>query len=113
MPSAMLTSMAFTTIRNTRSAASSPTVSRRIAAPVETVWALLEDLRGWPRWGPFTQAGARLDIYQPGLAHPIRLGRHGLGVAVISRVAPYRLRYRVVSGPARARHSAEVTLSPT
>jgi uncharacterized protein YndB with AHSA1/START domain len=111
MPTAMLTSMAYTTIRHTRSAASSATVSRGIDAPVETVWGLLADVHIWPRWGPFTNTGA--DIDQLGLAYPIRLDRHRLRVSVISRDAPYRLRYRVASGPAGARHSAEVTLSST
>jgi uncharacterized protein YndB with AHSA1/START domain len=36
------------------------TTSRRIDAPVETVWRILTDLRDWPVWGP-TVAGAELD----------------------------------------------------
>ncbi|HET8877940.1 MAG TPA: SRPBCC family protein [Arthrobacter sp.] len=35
-------------------------VSRRIAAPADTVWRLLTDTASWPRWGP-SITGADLD----------------------------------------------------
>lgn len=88
-------------------------VTRRIDAPVDAVFALLADVHAWPSWGPFADSpAAHLD--RPGLLpHPVRLGRHDLRVLVTSPDAPYWLRYRLTSGPARVRHSAEVTLSPT
>lgn len=102
-----------TTARNTHSAATRATVTRHIDAPTAAVWSLLADVPAWPRWGPFT------DISTPHLdrhglvVHPIRLGRHQLRVALTTPDAPYWLRYRLTAGPTRARHTAEVTLSPT
>jgi hypothetical protein len=109
----MLTSMTGTTIRTTRSAASSVTVTRRIDATVDTVGALLADVHEWPRWGLSTNTCTSTHIDQPGIAHPIRLGRHRLRVAVISPDAPFRLRYWLATAPTGALHPAEVTLSPT
>ena len=91
----------------------SPAVTRRIDAPVETVWALLAEVHTWPRWGPFSHTGTPAHIDRPGLSHHIRLGRHQLRVAVTAPDAPYWLRYRVTAGPYGVQHSAEVTLSPT
>ena len=89
------------------------TVTRRIDAPVERVFALLADVHAWAAWGPFgSDPGPHLD--RPGtLPHPVRLGRHDLRVLLTSPDAPYWLRYRLTGGPSRARHSAEVILSPT
>jgi len=99
--------------RSSRVSASRASVTRRIDAPVEVVFALLADVHAWPTWGPFARSGAR-HLDRPGvLPHPVRLGRHDLRVLVTSPDAPYWLRYRLTSGPARVRHSAEVTLSPT
>ena len=102
-----------TTARHAHSAAIRATVTRHIDAPTAAVWSLLADVHAWPRWGPFT------DISTPHLdrhglvVHPIRLGRHQLRVAITSPDAPYWLRYRLTGGPARALHTAEITLSPT
>ena len=101
-----------TTARHPRPAVTRATVTRHIDAPTASVWSLLADVHAWPRWGPFTDITTpHLD--RPGLPHPLRLGRHQLRVAVSSPDAPYWVRYRLTAGPARALHSAEVTLSPT
>ncbi len=102
-----------TTALDTRTTPTRATVTRHIDAPIDTVFSLLADVHSWPRWGPFTATGTPADIDGPGLPHPIRLGRHQLRVTVTTPDAPYWVRYRLTGGPARALHTAEVTLSPT
>jgi uncharacterized protein YndB with AHSA1/START domain len=102
-----------TTARPTRTAPTRATVTRHIDAPVDTVFSLLADVHSWPRWGPFSATGTPGHLHQAGAPHPVRLGRHQLRVAVTSPDAPYWLRYRLTDGPARVRHTAEITLSPT
>ena len=102
-----------TTAHPTRSAPTRATVTRHIDAPIETVFSLLADVHSWPRWGPFTDTGSPTHIDQPGVPHPIRLGRRQLHVALSSPDAPYWVRYRLTGGPARTQHTADVTLSPT
>jgi uncharacterized protein YndB with AHSA1/START domain len=97
----------------TRTTPTRATVTRHIDAPVDTVFSLLADVHRWPCWGPFSVTVDPAHIDEPGDPHPIRFGRHRLRVTVTSPDAPYWVRYRVTDGPARARHSAEVTLSPT
>jgi uncharacterized protein YndB with AHSA1/START domain len=108
----MLRSMGRTTPRHRCSVASSVTVSRRIDAPVDTVWALLADVHEWPGWSSLTNTCTRTHSDQPELAHPIRLGRHRLRVAV-SPDTPFQLRSWLASAPTGALHPAVVTLSPT
>jgi uncharacterized protein YndB with AHSA1/START domain len=99
--------------RTRRVTAFRASLTRRIDAPVDAVFALLADVHAWPTWGPFARSAAR-HLDRPGVVpHPVRLGRHDLRVLVTSPDAPYWLRYRLTAGPFRARHSAEVTLSPT
>ena len=102
-----------TTARPTRTAPTRATVTRHIDAPIDTVFSLLADVHSWPRWGPFTDTGSPAHIDRPGVPHPIRLGRRQLHVALSSPDAPYWVRYRLTGGPARAQHTADVTLSPT
>ena len=102
-----------TTAHPTRTAPTRATVTRHIDAPIDTVFSLLADVHSWPRWGPFTDTGTPTHIDRPGVPHPIRLGRRQLRVALSSPDAPYWVRYRLTGGPARAQHTADVTLSPT
>ena len=63
-----------------RRGGSHATVTRRIDAPVERVFALLADVHAWPAWGPFG-SDPRPHLDRPGtLPHPVRLGRHDLRV---------------------------------
>jgi uncharacterized protein YndB with AHSA1/START domain len=103
----------FATTRRSRPTTSPAAMSRRINAPIETVWALLADIHAWPRWGPFSDNSQPAHIDLPGLPHPIRLGRHQLRVAISPLDAPYWLQYRLTAGPAGARHEANITLAPT
>jgi hypothetical protein len=100
------------TARRTRTAATHAAVTRHIDAPIDTVFTLLADVHTWPRWGPFTDIGAAADIDRPGRLQPTQLGRHQLLVALTTPDAPYWLRYRLTAGPARALHTADITLSP-
>jgi uncharacterized protein YndB with AHSA1/START domain len=102
-----------TTAHPSRSAPNRATVIRHIDAPIDTVFSLLADVHSWPRWGPFTDTGSPTHIDQPGVPHPIRLGRRQLHVALSSPDAPYWVRYRLTGGPGRVQHTADVTLSPT
>jgi uncharacterized protein YndB with AHSA1/START domain len=102
-----------TTAHATRTAPTRATVTRHIDAPIDTVFSLLADVHNWPRWGPFTDTGTPAHLDEPGVPHPIRLGRRQLHVTVTAPDAPYWVRYRLTGGPARAQHTAEVTLSPT
>ena len=86
-------------------------MTRHIDAHIDTVFSLLADVHSWPRWGPFTDTGTPTHTDRPGIPHTIRLGRRQLCVAVSSPDAPYWVRYRLTGGPARAQHTAEVTLS--
>jgi uncharacterized protein YndB with AHSA1/START domain len=103
----------FATTRRSRPTASPADVTRRIDAPIETVWALLADIHSWPRWGPFDDDAKPAHIDRPGLPQPIRLGRHQLRVTIWALDAPYWLQYRLSSGPVGARHEASLTLAPT
>ena len=102
-----------TTARPAPTAPTRATVTRHIDARIDTVFSLLADVHSWPRWGPFTDTGTPTHTDRPGIPHTIRLGRRQLCVAVSSPDAPYWVRYRLTGGPARAQHTAEVTLSPT
>ena len=102
----------FATARRPRPTDHPADVSRRVEAPIETVWALLADIHAWPRWGPFSDSAKPTHLDLPGLPHPVRLGRHRLRVTIWALDAPYWLKYRLTSGPAGARHEASMTLSP-
>jgi uncharacterized protein YndB with AHSA1/START domain len=102
-----------TTAYPTHTAPTRSTVTRHIDAPIDTVFSLLADVHRWPRWGLFTDTGIPAQMDRPGVPHPIRLGRRDLHVALSSPDAPYWVRYRLTGSPARAQHTADVTLSQT
>lgn len=58
-------------------------VSRRVAAPTEDIWALLTDTGKWPEWGPsITCAG-------PATAGGLALGSRGKVRTVVGAALPY------------------------
>lgn len=60
-------------------------VSRRIAASAEDVWALLTDTRQWPAWGP-SITGVEPDPAGPGASRAAGPGRGGLASGSSGRV---------------------------
>jgi len=60
------------------------TVSRRIAAAPEAVWAVLVDLDAWPVWGP-TVSGAELDD------QVLALGATGRGFTPVGIGLPFTI----------------------
>ena len=63
-------------------------VDADLAAPVETVWRLVEDVTTWTDWAGFSEAG---------YAEEGSPDRHGLGAVRRFRVGPLRSHERVVA----------------
>jgi uncharacterized protein YndB with AHSA1/START domain len=88
----------------------------RADAPPATVWSILADTAGWPRWSPNDHA----ELERPGT--PIPDGVGAIRVLRTRRVvvreqitvfdAPRRLQYRLLSGLPVRDYQATVTLVP-
>ena len=92
-------------------------ISARSAAPVERVWALLADARGWPQWAPFDTA----ELEREGSPLPdgvgaIRRFTYGKTVVrecIVAFEAPHWLAYQLLAGLPVRDYRADVTLQPT
>jgi len=87
-------------------------IQAEVPAPLEAVWEVFADYRGWPEWSGVKEVVLRC----PGEPAPYGVGAacvvRGKGIALEEEITrfepPHRLAYRIVEGlPLRA-HSAEV-----
>jgi uncharacterized protein YndB with AHSA1/START domain len=89
-------------------------LTARSAAPVERVWALLADARGWPAWSPFASASLeREGSPQPDGVGAIRRFTYGKTVTrecVEAFEPPHWLAYHLLSGLPVREYRADVTL---
>jgi uncharacterized protein YndB with AHSA1/START domain len=91
-------------------------VSRLVAASAATVWVVISDHTGMPRWTPYRRAV----LETPGQPH-----RNGVGAVrslhligpptreeVLEFEPPHRLRYRLLSGLPFRDYTGEITIEP-
>lgn len=92
-------------------------ISAHSAAPVERVWALLANARGWPEWAPFVTADLeRQGSPQPDGVGAIRRFTYGKSVArecVVAFEPPHWLAYQLLSGLPVRDYRGDVTLQST
>jgi uncharacterized protein YndB with AHSA1/START domain len=90
---------------------------RTTTAVPETVWSLLADGRGWPRWTLMHTARLDREGYpQPDGVGAVRRFRSGLAVVreeVTAFEPPHRFRYRLLSGFPADDYVGEAVLTPT
>ena len=89
-------------------------VSARSAAPPQTVWRLLADQEGWPRWAPLGKVIRDLDgAPEPdGVGAERRIVKYGLTTRerITAFEPPHRLTYVLLSGLPLRNYAAEVSL---
>lgn len=89
----------------------------RSAAPLERVWALLADARGWPEWAPFdTVELEREGSPPPDGVGAIRRFTHGKTVSrecIVAFEPPHWLAYQLLAGLPVRDYRADVTLQRT
>jgi uncharacterized protein YndB with AHSA1/START domain len=91
-------------------------VSRHVAASPATVWDVVSDHTGMPRWTPFRRAV----LETPGQPHPNGVGAvrslHLIGPPTREEVLefepPHRLRYRLLSGLPFRDYTGELNIEP-
>lgn len=89
-------------------------ISARSGAPVERVWELLADARGWPAWTPFEAA----ELEREGTPLPdgvgairrLTLGKRVTRECVVAFEPPCWLAYQLLSGLPLRSYRADVTL---
>lgn len=86
------------------------------AAPIEDVWALLADARGWSRWSALWSSGLEREGHdEPDGIGAIRRFRTGAITSreeVVAFEPPRRLGYVLLSGMPLRHYRADVTLEP-
>ena len=88
--------------------------TRKIAAPLSAVWALVDHVETWSTWGPFETAELELagSIHRGGVGavHRLRRGRWTTREEVTVYQPGRRVGYRLLSGIPVRDYTAEVTL---
>jgi uncharacterized protein YndB with AHSA1/START domain len=87
-------------------------VTARSKASPDQVWALLADVRSWPRWAPFDEATVE-EGEGAGELRRFRSGRRTTRERVTAFDAPRHLGYELVSGIPIRDYRADVTLTPS
>jgi len=92
-------------------------VSARSAAPVERVWALLANARGWPDWAPLDaaeleRAGAPA-ADGVGAIRRFTQGKTTMRECIVAFEPPHWLAYQLVSGLPVRNYRGDVTLAAT
>jgi uncharacterized protein YndB with AHSA1/START domain len=92
-------------------------ISAHSAAPVERVWALLADTRGWPEWTPFAAATLEREGTPPpdgvGAIRRFAYGKIVTRECVVAFEPPHWLAYQLLSGLPVRDYRADVTLRST
>ena len=90
-------------------------LERRIAAPVQTVWDVLTDHRGYARWAGVDSAvldrQGKDDPNGVGAVRHLRKGPISIREEIVASEAPKGFSYKVVSGPPVRDYLAVVTLT--
>ena len=82
------------------------------AAQPEQVWAVLTDVRDWPRWSAFDEARV-LSGEGVGQVHELRAGKVTGRERVTALEPPRRMAYELLAGLPLRDYRAEVVLEPT
>jgi Polyketide cyclase / dehydrase and lipid transport len=89
-------------------------IGARSGAPVERVWELLADARGWPAWAPFDAAELEREGTPPpggvGAIRRFTLGKRVTRESVVAFEPPCWLAYQLLSGLPLRSYRADVTL---
>lgn len=92
-------------------------VSARSSAPVDRVWGLLADARGWPEWTPFASAELEREGSPPpdgvGAIRRFTYGKNVTRECVVAFEPPHWLAYQLLSGLPVRDYRADVTLQST
>ncbi len=91
-------------------------LERRVAAPVDIVWAVLTDHRGYATWGAAKSASLEVegapDVNGVGAVRRLADGRLAIREKVLEFEPKTRFVYTVLSGPPVKDYRATVTLTP-
>jgi uncharacterized protein YndB with AHSA1/START domain len=92
-------------------------LTARSAAPVERVWALLADARGWPEWSPFDAAELEREGSPPpdgvGAIRRLTYGKNVSRECIVAFEPPHWLAYQLLAGLPVRDYRADVTLQRT
>jgi uncharacterized protein YndB with AHSA1/START domain len=90
-------------------------VSATAPAPLDRVWAHVDDSRSWPRWTPIDDVEiiSPAPDGPPGEVRMVRNGRYKIRERIVERRPMRRLAYTVESGLAVRDYRATISLAPS